>query len=385
MAGYRIIGAGAVAVGALLAAAGTVGARGVNAPVAQYVEPSGNNYVRVADLFGESDEEKAARQQHEDNQDGQIKGLTDKVRDLEDTVRNLTGQNEELSHRVSELSQKLDRQQKEFEYRLCAMAAQQLGSSTNQGDPNAVPCPPGSAPAAAYAPPPTAYAPPAAGYNGPPPPTAYAPPAAGYNGPPPANYPAPPAAYNSPPAGYGAGNYSPAPPRAPAAAAATPPPADGSIRMAPPPGVLGTLPAGAGGAGVAPSVGEDTRAQFSAAMNLLAAARYDEARAAFRSFADTYPRDDLASQAVYWTGDIAYVQKDYGNAARAFAEVIKKYPTSLRAPDSMLKLGQALIASGQKKEGCTALAALPAKYPKASRSVLGQGADARKAVCRGLA
>src|SRR5262249_19978989 len=154
-----------------------------------------------------------------------------------------------------------------------------------------------------------------------------------------------------------------------------------------PPGVLGTLPAGsqsanAGPATPPPAAADDTHAQFSAAMNLLAKARYDEARAAFRAFADTYPRDDLASQAVYWTGDIAYVQKDYGNAARAFAEVIKKYPTSVRAPDSMLKLGQALIAAGQKKEGCTALAALPAKYPKASRSVLGQGADTRKAVCR---
>ncbi len=94
------------------------------------------------------------------------------------------------------------------------------------------------------------------------------------------------------------------------------------------------------------------------------------------------PRTDLASQAIYWVADIAYVQKDYDSATRAFAEVIKKYPTSVRAPDSMLKLGQALLASGQKKEGCTALAALPDKYPKAAKAVLSQGADARKANCR---
>jgi len=50
----------------------------------------------------------------------------------------------------------------------------------------------------------------------------------------------------------------------------------------------------------------------------------------------------------------------------------------------MLKLGQALIASGQKKEGCTALAALPAKYPHATAAVLAQGSEARKAVCRGI-
>ena len=145
--------------------------------------------------------------------------------------------------------------------------------------------------------------------------------------------------------------------------------------------MLGTLPADGRPQSAAPAP-SGMQAEFSAAMNLLAKARYDEARAAFRSFADTHPKDDLAPQAIYWVGDIAYVQKDYGNATRAFAEVIKNYPTSSRAPDSMLKLGQALIASGQKKEGCTALAALPAKYPHATASVLAQGNDARKAACR---
>ena len=71
----------------------------------------------------------------------------------------------------------------------------------------------------------------------------------------------------------------------------------------------------------------DTNTEYNSAMNLLAKAqRYDEARSAFRSFADSHPEDPLTPQAVYWVGDIAYVQKDYPNAARAFAEQIKKYP-----------------------------------------------------------
>ena len=52
---------------------------------------------------------------------------------------------------------------------------------------------------------------------------------------------------------------------------------------------------------------------------------------------------------------------------KGFEEEIKKYPTSTRAPDSMLKLGQSMIAMGQKKEGCIALGALQAKYPNAYR------------------
>jgi tol-pal system protein YbgF len=320
-----------------LFAADVAGATGAASPVPQYVAPhvQDPDVIRVADLFGESDEERAARKAHEDGQDAQIRAMGDKVRDLQDSISRLTGQNEELGHRIDELNQKIERQQKDFEYRLCALAAQQLGAGTGQGDATAVPCPGGMGGPMTAQPQQTA-------------PGAAAPPM--------------PAAQNIGPR------------------------SDAGVHLAPPPGVLGTLPAGSSApkpatAAAAAPAGNDpaVHAQYSAAMNLLAKARYDDARAAFRSFADANPDSDLTPIAVYWVGDIAYVQKDYDNAERSFAEVIKKYPTSPRAPDSMLKLGQSLIAAGQKKEGCTALAALPAKYPRAAKGLLAQGADARKA------
>lgn len=313
------LSAGSLALCALLAASNTFGASRSAAP---------QKPIQVADLFGESDEEKAARLQKEQGQDEAINALNTRVRDLEDTIRHLTGENETLAHRVQELSDKLDRQRKDFEYRLCAMAAQQLGAGTAPGDANSVPCPEtgsGGGPSAAPGP---------------------------------------------------QGNLSVTPPAAPRNTEAP-------QQLAPGPGVLGTLP-GDGRPQTSAPASSGVQAEFSTAMNLLAKARYDEARAAFRSFADTHPKDELTPQAVYWIGDIAFVQKDYGNATRAFAEVIKNYPTSSRAPDSMLKLGQALIASGQKREGCTALAALKEKYPKAPPAVLVQASDARKAVCRGV-
>jgi tol-pal system protein YbgF len=322
-----------MALAACLVAANAVNASDLQPAVVHYAQPRQGDVIRVAGLFGESDEEKAARLQHEADQDGQIATLNNKVRDLEDSVRNLTGQNEELEHRLSDLNAKIDKQQKDFEYRLCAMAAQQLGASTGAGDANAVPCPGGTGGASAT-------------FTPPPPPQQHA--------------------SNDDNLNDGADN--------------------GGVVRGKPPGVLGTLPAGANTAPPArtatPPAGDDAHGQFSTAMNLLAKARYDEAAAAFRAFADAHPQDDLAPQAVYWVADISYVQKDYANASRGFAEVIKKYPTSARAPDAMLKLGQSLIAAGQKPEGCTALAALPAKYPKASKAVLDQGVDARKANCR---
>jgi tol-pal system protein YbgF len=163
--------------------------------------------------------------------------------------------------------------------------------------------------------------------------------------------------------------------------------ANTTVHLAPPPGVLGTLPVTPQHAvsppprgietGMLPSV--DVPSQYQNAMKLLSQAQYDEARAQFRSFADTNPQDPLAAQAVYWVANISFVQKDYPNASRSFAEELKKYPASPRAPESMLKLGQSLIAMNQKKEGCTFLGALPEKYPAAAKPVTAQALAARKA------
>jgi tol-pal system protein YbgF len=273
-----------------------------------------SGYVRTAALFGESDEEKAARLAKEQSQDASIAQLAQRVNDLEDSIRRLTGQMEQLDHKLSDVNARIERMQKDFDYKLCTLTAHQLGADTDGGD-GGLPCT--------------------------------------------------------------AGGSSPV---------STPPPVSGAPRLSPPPGVLGTIPSnqplplaapGSPDAG-GPAAGA-TRPQFDAAMNMLSKAQYDEARAAFRNFADTYPKDPLASQAVYWVGDIAYVQKDYPNAARAFAEEIKKYGSSPRAPASMLKLGQSLIALNQKQEGCTTLGALPSKYPQASQSVLAQAKAAHKA------
>lgn len=307
-----------------------------------------------AQLFGESDEEKAARQAHEDGQDNQISQLSGRIQQLEDRVRGLTqslstatGTNEELAHQIQELRQKIDAQQKDFAYRLCMVSAQQLGADGNEQGLNCAAV--GAAPAAGMAPP--------SGGGG------YAP------------------GTPLPPLGGGDQGFNSSPP--PSAAL-----------QGRPPGTLGTLPMNSGPANngamnssspraaspVGPSGGT---AQYDRAMNMLAKAQYIEASAAFRAYADANPNDtDLSAQAIYWIGNIAYVQKNYPDATRAFAEQLKKYPDSIRSPDSMLKLGQALIAQGQTSSGCTTLAALKTKYPKAAPATLAAAAGARKAACR---
>lgn len=259
--------------------------------------------IVVAGLFGESDEEKAARlkaEQRENDQDAGVAELRQRVSDLEHVLQQVTGQNEDLSHRILELSAKIDRQRKDFDYKLCALAAQQLGASTNSTD-GGLPCDSDAAAPAAQAP------------------------------------------------------------------SSAPAPASG--------GTLGTLPANA-----APPA-DATKAQYDEAMNLLARARYDEARAAFRNFADANPKDPLTPQAIYWVGNIAYVQKDYAGAAQAFMEQIKKFPSSPQGAESMLKLGLSLVQLGEKKEGCLTLGAIKTKYRQAPASILTQATTARANFC----
>ena len=282
--------------------------------------PNETDETRVAAIFGESDEEKAARlaaEQQEQAQNSSIATLNQRVGDLEQTLQRLTGQMEELDHRVGEFNEKISRMRKDFDYKICALAAQQLGASTAPGEENALPCAGSTASGSA-----TPYA-------------------------------------------------------------GTSPSTGGNVHLAPPPGVLGTLPRGEASQQTQPPPNQlasiDRRPQFEQALTMLARAQYDEARAAFRGFADSYPDDELAPQAVYWVGDIAFVQKDFPNAARAFAEELKKYPDNSRAADSMLKLGQSLLALNQKKEGCRALATLPNQYPAASKSITDQALAERKA------
>jgi len=294
------------------------------------------HYVRVAGLFGESDEEKAARAR-EDNQDAAIADLRQRVGDLENALQRLTGQNEQLTHQVQELNQKIERMQKDFDYKLCQLSAQQLDAGSDSGP----------------------------GLNCTPTGQAAAPSGGAMAGPP------------------------------PSVTVGTVPPAqsaeNGAVHLAPPPGVLGTLPKGtpmpqplAGGPGGAPAASGPSPAQtqYNAAMNLLAKAQYDQARAAFEAIAQSYPDDDLAPQSLYWAGDVAEVQKDYPDAVQDFATVVKKYPKSPRGPESMLKLGTSLIATNQMKEGCTTLGAIKARYPDASKTVLDKAVEARKAACK---
>ena len=315
-----------------------------------------------AQLFGPSDEEKAREafqtngvrdlQNVTQQQDARIKTLEDKVQGLTQSLSAATGSNEELNHQVQIQNDKIDKMQKDFAYRLCTLSAQQLGAGDSM---NCAAAGTQSAGQPAMAPQPYSQMRPGDAL--------------------------PPLG----PSGVGGGSTIDATGNRGGFNAVPDAPASNFSGRGRPPGTLGSLPAGPGdGAPLNGSMAGPpaNSAQYDQAMNLMGRAQYDEASALFRGYADGNPGDmDLAPQAIYWVANISFIHQDYAPAARTFAEVIKKYPKSPRAPDAMLKLAQSFMGMGQKSEGCTTLGLIKTKYPNASAQTLTQAANLRKTAC----
>lgn len=105
---------------------------------------------------------------------------------------------------------------------------------------------------------------------------------------------------------------------------------------------------------------------------------YEAAEGAFRDLLDTYPSDPLAADAQYWIGESYYVRGQYKNAADAFLNGYKKYKSSQKAPDSLLKLAMSLAELGQKDAACSTFDELKTKFPQAPEHVSDEARAWRK-------
>lgn len=123
---------------------------------------------------------------------------------------------------------------------------------------------------------------------------------------------------------------------------------------------------------------------YDMALKQLQMGAYQEAQAALQNFLDLYPRDRLAGNAQYWLGETFYVQRDYKNATAAFLAGYTNYGDSIKAPDSLLKLGMTLVVMGEKKTGCDAFAELSARFPDAPQAIIRRAEiESQRAECSG--
>jgi tol-pal system protein YbgF len=83
----------------------------------------------------------------------------------------------------------------------------------------------------------------------------------------------------------------------------------------------------------------------------LTGGKYDLARQEFSDYIKNFPANDLASNATFYLGEIAYAQNDFKGAIASYDEVLANYPKSFKLPASLLKKAMAEIELGMKASG----------------------------------
>ncbi|MGB2632928.1 MAG: tol-pal system protein YbgF [Candidatus Acidiferrum sp.] len=134
------------------------------------------------------------------------------------------------------------------------------------------------------------------------------------------------------------------------------------------PGGGSAPPSGPTGSNVAPTsapAGPPPSADtlYSNGLRDLTSGKYELARSEFDDYLKYYGDTDLASNAQYWLGEIAYAQKDYNTAVQQYDKVITNYPKSFKLASAHFKKGMALLDLGQKNSGVKELREVVKRYP----------------------
>jgi tol-pal system protein YbgF len=138
----------------------------------------------------------------------------------------------------------------------------------------------------------------------------------------------------------------------------------------------GSLPAGSAPSGstVAPAGGGSPSAVssgpppsadtlYSNGLRDITSGKYDLARSEFEDYLKYYGDTDLASNAQFYLGEIAYSQRQYSQAVNEYDKVLTNYPRSFKLAPARLKKGMAMIELGQKTSGVKELREVVKRYP----------------------
>jgi len=102
---------------------------------------------------------------------------------------------------------------------------------------------------------------------------------------------------------------------------------------------------------------------YSNGLRDITSGKYDLARQEFQDYLKYYSDTDLASNAQFYLGQIAYSQRNYDQAITEYDRVLTNYPKSFKLATAHLKKGMALLELGQKNAGVRELREVVKRYP----------------------
>ena len=102
--------------------------------------------------------------------------------------------------------------------------------------------------------------------------------------------------------------------------------------------------------------------QFQMAFDQMSKKKYEQAKLSFQSFIDQNPENQTSGSAHYWLGKLYLSEKNYREAALSFAEGYEKYPNSIKAPNMLYEMAEALLEMDKNKEACVTLTTLSREF-----------------------
>ena len=122
-----------------------------------------------------------------------------------------------------------------------------------------------------------------------------------------------------------------------------------------------------GGNGAPPPAGAQTpplQETFQAGVRDFNAARYPVAAGEFQDVVHYYPLDDTAGTAQFYLGEIAYRERNFDDAVKAYNAVPEGFSGNAKAPAAQLHKGLALLQLNRKQDGIHELRLLIQRHPQ---------------------
>ncbi len=147
-----------------------------------------------------------------------------------------------------------------------------------------------------------------------------------------------------------------------------------------PPPAPGAVTPGSGGQGgpqgqtAAPPAGMSADQSYTTALRDLQTGKTDLAQQEFQQYLQYFPNTELAANAQYYLGEIAYNHGDYQGAVAAFDNVLEHYPENPKTPDAHYMKGMALLKANERNRAAQEFRLLVQNYPHTD--------DARKALAQ---
>ena len=142
-----------------------------------------------------------------------------------------------------------------------------------------------------------------------------------------------------------------------------------SKMASPPPAAnpAATAPSPSGGPGASPMASAAPPASadvlYSNGLRDINGKHYDLAAQEFQDYLKYYSDTDLASNAQFYLGEIAFMQGEYQRALDAYNKVVENYPKSFKTASSRMRKGFCLAELGQKAAAIRELRTVVRQYP----------------------